>query len=52
MDDELVTETLANIYEEQGKTDKAIRTYARLSLKFPEKSLFFAARIKALKSKK
>ncbi|MBX7107919.1 MAG: hypothetical protein K1X61_04655 [Chitinophagales bacterium] len=52
MDDELVTETLASIYEEQGLIDKAIRTYARLSLKFPEKSLFFAARIKALKSKK
>lgn len=52
MDDELVSETLANIYEAQGLIDKAIRTYARLSLKFPEKSLFFAARIKALKSKK
>ncbi|HUM47580.1 MAG TPA: tetratricopeptide repeat protein, partial [Chitinophagales bacterium] len=52
MDDEMVTETLASIYEAQGLYDKAIRMYARLSLKFPEKSLFFAARIKELKSKK
>ncbi|MEO6165911.1 MAG: hypothetical protein ABIO46_09915 [Chitinophagales bacterium] len=52
MDDEMVTETLATIYESQGLFDKAIRMYARLSLKFPEKSLFFAARIKELKSKK
>ncbi|MGB3076805.1 MAG: hypothetical protein WBB36_15860, partial [Chitinophagales bacterium] len=52
MNDEIVTETLASIYESQGLIDKAIRMYARLSLKFPEKSLFFAARIKELKSKK
>jgi hypothetical protein len=51
MDDDIASETLAQIYEGQGKIDKAIRMYARLSLKFPEKSLFFAARIKELKSK-
>ncbi len=52
MDDDLVSETLATIYESQGLINKAIHMYARLSLKFPEKSLFFAARIKELKSKK
>jgi hypothetical protein len=52
MDEEIVTETLAKIYEVQGLYDKAIRMYAKLSLKYPEKSLFFAARIKELKSKK
>lgn len=52
MDDDLVSETLATIYESQGLISKAIHMYARLSLKFPEKSLFFAARIKELKSKK
>lgn len=52
LDDDLVSETLATIYESQGLINKAIHMYARLSLKFPEKSLFFAARIKELKSKK
>ena len=52
MDEDIVSETLARIYEEQGKYNQAIRMYARLSLKFPEKIAFFAARIKELKSKK
>lgn len=52
MDDELITETLAAVYEAQGLIEKAIRMYARLSLKYPEKSLFFAARIQALKAGK
>jgi hypothetical protein len=52
LDDEIASETLAEIYENQGLYNKAIRMYVRLSLKFPEKSLFFAARIKELKSKK
>ena len=49
--DELLTETLAKVYEEQGLYNKAIRVYAKLSLKFPEKSLYFAPLIKELKSK-
>ncbi|MBA2406556.1 MAG: hypothetical protein H0V65_00980 [Chitinophagales bacterium] len=52
LDEEMATETLAEIYENQGLYNKAISMYARLSLKFPEKSLFFAGRIKELKSKK
>jgi hypothetical protein len=48
-DDEFVTETLANIYLKQGSYAKALKAYETLSLKFPEKKLYFAARIKEIK---
>lgn len=48
---EIVSETLAKIYEKQGNYTKAIKAYESLSLKYPEKKLFFAARIKELKKK-
>ncbi|TND09192.1 MAG: hypothetical protein FD123_1595 [Bacteroidetes bacterium] len=48
-DSELITETLARIYEKQGNIPKAIRAYQKLSLKFPEKSLYFASLIENLK---
>lgn len=44
-----VTETLAKIYEKQGNYIKAIKAYENLSLRIPEKKLFFAARIKEIK---
>jgi len=47
--DELMTETLARIYLEQKNYDKAIQSYKILSLKYPEKSGFFADQIKAVK---
>ena len=46
---ELMTETLAKVYLEQKKYKKAIQAYKILSLKYPEKSSFFADRIKAVK---
>lgn len=49
--DELVTETLAAIYAQQGNFEKAISFYEKLSLKIPEKSAYFAALIKDLKNK-
>ncbi|APD06513.1 hypothetical protein UJ101_00982 [Flavobacteriaceae bacterium UJ101] len=45
----LMTETLAKIYVEQKKYDKAIQAFKILSLKYPEKSGFFADQIKAIK---
>lgn len=43
--DDILTETLAAIYLKQGKTDKAVNIFKKLSLKYPEKSTYFAARI-------
>ena len=45
---ELMTATLAMVYLEQKKYKKAIQAYRILSLKYPEKSSFFADRIKAV----
>ena len=45
----LMTETLARIYLEQKNYEKAIQSYKILSLKYPEKSGFFADQIKAIK---
>ena len=45
---ELMTETLARVYLEQKKYKNAIQAYKILSLKYPEKSSFFADRIKAV----
>jgi hypothetical protein len=46
--EELMTETLARIYVEQKNYSKAIQSYKILSLKYPEKSSFFANQIKAV----
>jgi len=49
--DELVTETLAAIYSEQMLYHKAIASYKKLMLKFPEKSRYFAGKIEQLEKK-
>jgi tetratricopeptide (TPR) repeat protein len=45
----LMTETLAKVYLEQKKYQKAIQAYDILILKYPEKSSFFADRISDIK---
>ena len=45
---EIVTETLARVYLEQGHYEKAIAAYEKLSLKYPQKSSFFANQIKLI----
>jgi hypothetical protein len=47
--DQLMTETLAHVYLEQKKYEKAIAAFTVLSLKYPEKSSFFADRIEAVR---
>lgn len=46
----LMTETLAKVYLEQKKYQKAIQAYEILILKYPEKSSLFADRISDIKS--
>ncbi|HYK77156.1 MAG TPA: hypothetical protein VEV16_09270 [Daejeonella sp.] len=48
---DLVSETLAMIYAEQMLFHKAIDTYKKLSLKFPEKRTYFAHQIRELEKK-
>lgn len=50
-DETFVTETLAKIYEKQQDFKKAARAYARLGLKYPEKSTYFATLQKQAEAK-
>ena len=47
-DTSLITETMARIYAAQGQLGRARRAYKLLALKYPEKSVYFAAQSKTL----
>ena len=46
---EVVTEAMASVLEKQGKKDKAIELYTKLSFLNPDKSTYFADKIKYIK---
>jgi len=48
---DIVTEAMAEVLVKQGKTEKALQLYKKLSFLNPAKSTYFAAKIEELKAK-
>ncbi len=46
---EIMTETIAKIYLNQEQYEKALKIYETLSLKYPQKSIYFADKISQIK---
>jgi len=51
VEEEIITESMADVYKDQGKAAKAREIYQKLSLLDPSKSAYFAAKIDSLKDK-
>jgi hypothetical protein len=49
LETDVITESMAEVLVEQGKLEKAIQIYEKLSLQFPAKSVYFARKISSLK---
>jgi len=49
VNEDFVTETLASIYAQQGYYKKAVQIFEKLSMKYPEKSTYFATQIEKIK---
>ncbi len=49
LQEDVITETMAEVLAKQGKKAQAIDLYSKLSLLHPEKSVYFASRIEELK---
>lgn len=50
-DESIVTETMAKLYAQQGQMKKARKAFKLLALKYPDKSVYFAAQLKKLSKK-
>jgi hypothetical protein len=46
---EIITEAMAKVLEKQGKVEQAVQIYIKLSFLYPDKSAYFADKIKNLK---